>query len=157
VSDSQRILDLTLDERTVVRRNPDIEQERRVAIYDLLQQNHFSPRGAPHGPYRLRLGIEPAGLAFDVRSESDLPLSRIVLALSLFRHIMRDYFIVCDSYYESIKSAPQSRIEAIDMGRRAMHTEAAELLVEKLKDRVELDLDTARRLFTLMCVLHRRA
>ena len=155
--DSQRIADLTLDERTVVRRNPDVEQERAVAIYDLLQKNHFAPRGHLLGPYRLRLGIEPAGLVFDVRSEADAEIGRIILGMSAFRRIIKDYFIVCDSYHEAIKTATPARIETLDMGRRALHNEGADLLVERLRDRVDLDFDTARRLFTLLCVLHRRA
>jgi uncharacterized protein (UPF0262 family) len=157
MSDTQRITALTLDERTVLCRSPDVEQERAVAIYDILQKNRFAPRGHAAGPYRLRLGIEPAGLVFDVRSEADVEICRIVLGMAAFRRIIKDYFIVCDSYYEAIRTATTERIETIDMGRRGLHNEGAELLVERLKDRVDLDFDTARRLFTLLCVLHRRA
>lgn len=154
--DTQRIASITLDERTVLRRSPDVEQERKVAIYDLLQQNHFAPAGVKAGPYRLRLGLEEGTVVLDVRTEAEEPVQRITLGLSPFRRIIKDYFVICDSYYEAIKTATQARIEAIDMGRRGLHNEAAELLIEKLEGRVELDLDTARRLFTLLCVLHMR-
>ncbi len=157
MSDSQRIAAITLDDRTVVRRSPDVEQERKVAIYDLLQKNHFAPAGAIDGPYRVRLGVEDSSLVLDVTDESDAILCRIMLALSPFRRIIKDYFVICDSYYDAIKTATSARIEAIDMGRRGLHNEAAELLIERLEGKVDLDLDTARRLFTLLCVLHMRA
>lgn len=156
MSDTHRIVAITLDERTVLRRSPDIEQERKVAIYDLLQKNHFVPTGAADGPYRLHLGIEDGSLVLDVRSEGDADLCRFTLALSPFRRIIKDYFLVCDGYFDAIKTAPPARIDAIDMGRRGLHNEGAELLVDKLKGRVEVDFDTARRLFTLLCVLHIR-
>ncbi|MSP21090.1 MAG: UPF0262 family protein [Alphaproteobacteria bacterium] len=157
MSDSQRIAAITLDDRTVVRRSPDVEQERKVAIYDLLQKNHFAPAGAMGGPYRVRLGVEDSSLVLDVTDESDAIVCRIMLALSPFRRIIKDYFVICDSYYDAIKTATSARIEAIDMGRRGLHNEAAELLIERLEGKVDLDLDTARRLFTLLCVLHMRA
>ena len=120
--DTQRIAAITLDERTVLRRSPDVEQERKVAIYDLLQQNHFAPAGVRAGPYRLRLSLEDGSVVLDVTSETGADdrglVQRIALSLSPFRRIIKDYFVVCDSYYEAIKTATNSRIEAIDMGRR---------------------------------------
>ena len=157
MSEIQRISGITLDERTVLRRSPDVEHERKVAIYDLLQQNHFAPAGDAGGPYHLTLGIEGGRLIFDLRDEAGTPLDRIPLALGRFRKIVKDYFLVCDSYYEAIKTASPAGIEAIDMGRRGLHDEAAELLQERLAEKVDIDRDTARRLFTLICVLHIRA
>ncbi len=162
-----RIVSLTLDERTMVRRNADIEHERKVAIFDLLEENHFALIGAPGapdaagatgaaGPYALRLGIEENRLIFDISSAEGAPLGRIGLALSPFRRVVRDYFQVCESYFQAIKTASPSRIEAIDMGRRGVHNDGSQLLVERLAGKIELDLDTARRLFTLICVLHIR-
>lgn len=156
MSDTQRLTAVILDERTVARRGPDIEQERRVAIHDLLQQNTFAPAGMSCGPYRLHLGIEEGSIVLDVRSEQDAPVARVLLTLSPFRRIIKDYLLICDSYYEAIKDAPPSRIETLDMGRRGVHNEAADLLFEKLKGRVAVDFETARRLFTLLCVLQGR-
>ena len=157
MSETQRISEITLDERTVIRRSPDVEHERKVAIYDLLQQNHFAPAGIARGPYQVTLGIEGGRLIFDVIDAAGAPLERIPLALGPFRKIVKDYFLVCDSYYDAIKTASAARIEAIDMGRRGLHDEAAGLLQERLLEKVEIDRDTARRLFTLICVLHIRA
>ena len=153
---SQRIGNITLDERTVVRRSPDVEHERTVAIYDLLKENHFALVGGFEGPYSVRLGIEGGELVFDVEDMGGRPLSRVELLLAPFRRIIKDYFLICDSYYDAIKTATSAKIEAIDMGRRGLHDEAAELLQDRLRDSVDLDLDTARRLFTLICVLHIR-
>lgn len=152
----QRIGNLTLDEQSVVRRSPDVEHERKVAIFDLLEANHFAPVGAHGGPYHLHLGIEENRLVFDIRNEGDAPLGKVMLALSPFRKIVKDYFEICDSYYKAIKTAAPSRIEAIDMGRRGVHDEGSRLLQERLKGKIEIDFDTARRLFTLICVLHIR-
>lgn len=151
-----RIERLTLDEATVVRRNADIEHERKVAIFDLLEQNSFQPVGSEGGPYHLCLGIEEGRLVFDLRLADDRPHGRIILALSPFRRIVKEYFEVCDSYFKAIKTASPSRIEAIDMGRRGLHNEGSTLLKERLAGKVEMDFDTARRLFTLICVLHIR-
>ena len=151
-----RIVKIDLDERSVVRRNPDIEHERAVAIFDLLEENRFAPKDLVPGPYHLRLGIEDNRLVLDIRDQSDVSLSRIQLALSSFRTVVKDYFTVCESYFSAIKRASPTQIEALDMGRRALHNEGSELLRERLDGRVELDLNTARRLFTLICVLHIR-
>lgn len=154
-SDRHRIVHVVLDERTVVRRSPEVEHERAVAIFDLLEENVFEPfDSGDAGPYRLHLGIEDNRLVLDLRSEDDLHLDRIVLPLTPFRSIVRDYFMICESYYAAIKRSSPSQIEAIDMGRRGLHNEGSELLRERLADKVRMDLNTARRLFTLICVLH---
>ena len=157
MSDSRhRIVKIDLDERTVVRRNPDVEHERAVAIFDLLEENHFEPVGAFDGPFHLLLAIEENRLAFDIRSEGGDELTKIVMPLTPFRTVVKDYFTVCESYYTAIKRASLTQIEALDMGRRALHNEGSELLRERLEGKVALDLGTARRLFTLICVLHIR-
>ena len=152
----QRLINITLDERTVVRRSPEVEHERAVAIYDLLEDNRFVPQGGFDGPFHLHLAIEENRLKFDIHNPEDQPVAAIYLALSPFRRLIKDYFMVCETYYEAIKSASPSRIEAIDMGRRGLHNEGSELLRQRLDGKIELDFDTARRLFTLICVLHIR-
>jgi uncharacterized protein (UPF0262 family) len=152
----QRIAKITLDERTVVRRRPDVEHERAVAIFDLLEENSFATVAGHPGPFHLHLSLEENRLVLDIRNTAEEPLERIVLPMSPFRSIVKDYFLVCESYYNAIRTATPSRIEAIDMGRRALHNEGSEVLRERLADRVTMDLGTARRLFTLVCVLHIR-
>ena len=154
MSDRHRIIDLTLDERSFVRRNPDVEHERRVAIFDLLQENRFEMNGDIEGPFRLHVSIRDSRLVFDVRSEDNQGLDQIVLALTPFRRIIREYFLICESYYDAIKTASPSKIEAIDMGRRGLHDEGAHLLRRHLVTKVDVDEATSRRLFTLVCVLH---
>ncbi|TCS60155.1 uncharacterized protein (UPF0262 family) [Varunaivibrio sulfuroxidans] len=154
--DAHYIAGIFLDERSVISRSPQVEHERKVAIYDLLEANHFKPKGDIEGPYNLHLSIEDNRLAFDVRDLHDQALIRFTLALSPFRSIIREYFMVCDSYFKAIKSASPSQIEAIDMGRRGLHNDGAELLRERLQGKVELDPNTARRLYTLICVMHVR-
>ncbi|MES1991844.1 MAG: UPF0262 family protein [Pseudomonadota bacterium] len=149
-----RIAELVLDERTVMRRSPDVEHERKVAIFDLLEENSFTPQGSDGGPYLLHLAIEENRLVFDIRLEDNQPHGKIMLSLSPFRKIIKDYFLICESYYDAIKTAAPAQIEAIDMGRRGLHNEGSELLKERLTGKVELDFGTARRLFTLICVLH---
>jgi len=151
---SVRITGLTLDERTVVRRSADIEHERAVAIFDILEENVFRHLGGLKGPFHLHLSIEDNRLVFDIQTPERQSLDRITLPLSGFRKIVRDYFMICESYFQAIKKSSPSQIEAIDMGRRGLHNEGSELLRERLADKVELDLNTARRLFTLICVLH---
>ena len=155
-ADSERIINITLDERSVLRRSAEVEHERQVAIYDLLEGNTFRPAGDFKGPYHVHLSIEENRLLFDIQNESETPLSTVTLPLLPFRRIVRDYFGVCESYFEAIKTASPARIEAIDMGRRGLHNEGSELLRERLGERIEIDFDTARRLFTLICVLHIR-
>jgi uncharacterized protein (UPF0262 family) len=152
-----RIVAVELDERTVIWRNADVEQERRVAIFDLLEGNMFRPvEVAGTGPWRLLLRVEDGRLAMDLRDEGGGGEGSVLLGLAPFRRIVREYFAVCDSYYKAIRNASPSAIETIDMARRGIHNAAAELLLERLDGRVETDFDTARRLFTLICVLHIR-
>lgn len=152
-----RIYQIDLDERTVIWRNADVEQERRVAIFDLLEGNSFRPlEVAGDGPWRLLLRVEEGRLAMDVTGRAADSGGTIMLALSPFRRTVREYFAICDSYYKAIRQASPAAIETIDMARRGIHNTAAELLVERLEERVEMDFDTARRLFTLICVLHIR-
>src|SRR5690606_5202908 len=146
-------------ERTVVRRSPDVEHERAVAIFDLLEENHFALKAAPErdgadGPYNLYLSIQDNRLILDVRDTGDGELCRVPLSLAPFRRIVKDYYTFCDSYYAAIKCAPPSQSEAIDMGRRSLHNEGSEQLREALADQIDIGFDTARRLFTLICVLH---
>jgi len=153
---SKRIVHIELDERTVLRRNADVEHERSVAIFDLLEDNHFCPLGRTGGPYHLRLGIADNRLVLEIGDTTGQPIDKVNLPLAGFRGIVKDYFLICESYYAAIRQASPSQIEAIDMGRRGLHNEGSEMLRERLADKIELDLDTARRLFTLICVLHIR-
>ncbi len=152
-----RIVAVELDERTVIWRNADVEQERRVAIFDLLEGNIFRPVEIDGpGPWRLVLRVEDGRLAMDVTGDSGGESGSVLLGLAPFRRVVREYFAICDSYYKAIRNASPSAIETIDMARRGIHNSAAELLMERLEGRVEMDFDTARRLFTLICVLHIR-
>lgn len=151
------IAGVTLDERSVVRRNADVEHERAVAIFDLLEENTFALKSGQQGPFHLHLSIEENRLIIEVRALAGDTLDRIALPLAPFRGIVKDYFLICESYYAAIRRASPSQIEAIDMGRRGLHNEGSEMLRERLAERVEMDLNTARRLFTLVCVLHIRA
>ncbi|MEX1147189.1 MAG: UPF0262 family protein [Sphingomonadales bacterium] len=157
---TRRICDVRLDEQSIIRRNPDIEHERRVAIFDLLEDNVFLPKGdhagSYRGPYKLVLRLEDNRLAIDIMTVVDVSLETIVLPLTPFRRIIKEYFLICDSYFKAIKSASPRQIEAIDMGRRGLHNDGSELLRERLTDKAEVDFDTARRLFTLLCVLQIR-
>jgi uncharacterized protein (UPF0262 family) len=150
----QRLAAVTLDEKTIGRGNADVEHEREVAIYDLLEQNNFAPAGHDGGPYALHLSINGNRLAFDIRLEDGTPVVAHLLSLTPLRRIVKDYYLICDSYYAAIRTATPDKIEAIDMGRRAIHNEGSQILMERLKDKVTVDTDTARRLFTLICVLH---
>jgi uncharacterized protein (UPF0262 family) len=154
--ESARICEIQLDEHSVVRRSADVEHERAVAIFDLVEENYFAPAGHDGGPYRLHLAIEENRLMFDIRNEAQEEVAAIALPLLPFRRIVKDYFAVCEVYFEAIKTASPSKIEAIDMGRRGLHNEGSELLRERLDGKIEIDFDTARRLFTLLCVLHIR-
>ena len=151
-----RIVHITLDERSVIRRSPEVEQERAIAVYDLLEENRFRPLDAGAGPFHLHLRIEENRLVLDVRDTAEAPRAIVALPLTPFRRVVRDYFQVCESYYDAIKRLSPSQIEAIDMGRRGLHNEGSTLLQERLVDRVVMDFPTARRLFTLLCVLHIR-
>ena len=155
-----RIIDVQLDDRTIIWRNADVEQERRIAIFDLLEGNYFRPVIALErdcdGPYRLLLRVEDGRLIMDLADGDGLSLGAISLTLAPFRRIIREYFAICDSYYKAIRSATPMQIETVDMARRGIHNDAAEQLRERLQAKVEVDFDTARRLFTLICVLHIR-
>lgn len=149
-----RIVAVTLDEDSIGRSGPDIEHERAIAIYDLVEKNLFAPEGAPPGPYTLHIGITGNRLMFDIRAEDGTPIVVHLLSLTPFRRIVKDYFMICDSYYEAIRIATPDKIEAIDMGRRGIHDEGSRTLMERLQGKVRVDFETARRLFTLICVLH---
>jgi uncharacterized protein (UPF0262 family) len=151
---SQRLVAVTLDEDSIGRSNSDVEHERAVAIYDLLELNTFAPAGHDGGPYRLHLRMAENRLVFDIQTADGEPVIAHLLSLAPFRRIVKDYFMICDSYYQAIRTATPDRIEAIDMGRRGIHDEGSRLLMERLKRKVDVDFDTARRLFTLICVLH---
>ena len=155
-ADLARLVEITLDERKFARRSAEVEHERAIAIYDLLEENYFEPVGCGEGPYRLRLSMEDNRLIFDIRDEKDDALGRVPLPLVPFRRIVKEYFLICESYYDAIKHAAPSRIEAIDMGRRGLHNDGSELLRERLKGKIAIDHNTARRLFTRLCVLHIR-
>jgi len=154
-----RLIDVTLDGKSVSNTNPNAKHEREVAIFDLIDDNFFAlePRDgtARVGPYKLRLAIAEDRLVFDVTGAGkDAMVYTYMLSLSPLRRIIKDYFLICDSYYNAIRNAPPSRIEAIDMGRRGLHDEGSKLLIERLKGKINVDFDTARRLFTLICALH---
>ena len=152
----RRLVAVTLDETSIRRSTPDVEHERAVAIYDLLEENSFAPEDHDGGPYALSLAIVENKLVFDIREPDPGGASVVshILSLTPFRKVIRDYFLICESYYQAIKTASPSRIEAIDMGRRGVHDEGSRILIERLKGKISVDFDTARRLFTLICVLH---
>ena len=156
-----RIIDVTLDERTILWRSADIEQERRIAIFDLLEDNHFAPQRAYRdeyaGPFRLHISVREGRLALDIRREDGTHLETLVLGLAQFRRPIRDYFAICDSYYQAIRHATPQQIETVDMARRGIHDESARLLMQRLEGKIAVDFATARRLFTLICVLHIRS
>jgi len=155
-----RIIDVTLDERTILWRSADIEQERRIAIFDLIEGNYFAPQRVHDdgyaGPYKVALSVEEGRLVIQINRQDDTLLEMLVLSLGRFRRPIRDYFAICDSYYQAIKQSTPQQIETVDMARRGVHNDAAELLQERLAGKIDVDFDTARRLFTLICVLHIR-
>lgn len=151
-----RLTAITLDEHSVVHRSRAIEQEREVAIFDLLEQNSFRLEGSDHGPYHLKLGLEENRLVLDVTREDGAPHGKVHLSLTPLRKVVKDYFLICENYYKAIRTAPPHQIEALDMARRTLHDEGAAELQKRLEGKVETDFDTARRLFTLVCVLQMR-
>jgi uncharacterized protein (UPF0262 family) len=153
-SDQKKLISITLDEGSIGRGGPEQEHERAIAIYDLIEANRFEIPGHDGGPYTLTLSLIDNKLGFDIRDDHGTPIVMHILSLSPFRRVVKDYFLICESYYEAIRSASPSQIEAIDMGRRGLHNEAAELLVERLDGKLIVDFDTARRLFTLITALH---
>lgn len=156
-SSPHRIVRVSLDEKTVVRRSPEVEHERAVAIFDLLEENLFHPLECPEGgPYHLHLRLSERRIIFDIRSADDRPLTEVSLPLTPFRNVVKDYFLVCENYFVAIKRSSPAQIETIDIGRRAIHNEGSEMLRQRLAKTIVIDHHTARRLFTLLCVLHIR-
>jgi uncharacterized protein (UPF0262 family) len=151
---SHSLSSVELDEESLAAASRDQEQERQIAIFDLLEANYFAPEGAPGGPYALRMSLVENRLALDV-SGPDYRRTHI-LSLTPLRSLIRDYFMICESYYQAIRNATPQQIEVLDMGRRGLHNEASQLLMSRLRGKIDTDLDTARRLFTLICALHRR-
>ncbi len=149
-----RLVAVTLDESSFGRPNPNVEHEREVAIFDLLDNNSFELEGRDDGPYKLTLSISEDRLVFNVGNDSAATLVTHFLSLTPLKRIIRDYFIICESYYEAIRTAHPSRIQAIDMGRRGLHDEGTRILMQRLEGKIAVDFDTARRLFTLICALH---
>lgn len=151
---NRRLIDVELDE-TIGRSTPEIEHERAVAIFDLIEENSFTPIGdTGDGPYRLKLSLVEKRLVFDIFREDGKWVTTHILSLTPFRRIVKDYYMICDSYYEAIRSATPTRIEAIDMGRRGLHNDGSNTLRERLYGKIDIDFKTARRLFTLLCVLY---
>ena len=149
-----RLVGVTLDDSSIDRASADVEHERATAIWDLIEENHFAPVGHDGGPWRLTIGMVENRLAFDIRDDAGTPVAVHLLSLSPFRRIVKDYFFVCESYFAAIRTATPSQIEAIDMGRRGLHNEGSQVLIDRLAGKVEIDFDTARRIFTLICSLH---
>lgn len=154
-----RICHIDIDEAGLAAPTPAIDQERKVAIFDLLEDNSFSlpardDRVIPAGPYRLGLAIREGRLVFDIATEATEKVGEFQLSLGPFRQVVKDYYQICESYFEAVKRLPPSQIEAIDMARRGIHNEGARVLQERLVGKADVDLATARRLFTLICVLH---
>ena len=150
-----RLCDVVLDD-TIGRATPDVEHERAVAIFDLIEENTFEPIGHAGGPYRLNISLLDSKLVFAIRTEGGEDVATHILSLTPFRRIVKDYFLICESYYQAIRNSSPQQIEALDMGRRGLHNEASELLRTRLAGKIETDLDTSRRLFTLICALHWR-
>ena len=154
VNPKNKLVAITLDPSSIGRGNPNIEHEREVAIFDILDGNAFAVDGHDAGPYKLNLGIQEDRLVLTIGTETADALVSHMLSLTPLKRVVKDYFIVCDSYYEAIRTAPPSKIQSIDMGRRALPNEGSQILAERLKGKIEVDHDTARRLFTLICALH---
>jgi len=151
---NQRLVKITLDENSLGRASDDVEHERAVAIYDLLEHNSFEPIGHDGGPYWLHLAVVSNRLVLEVRTADASTVVTHHLSLTPLKRIVKDYFMICDSYYAAIRTSTPSQIEAIDMGRRGLHNEGSEMLMERLKNKIKIDFDTARHLFTLVTVLH---
>jgi uncharacterized protein (UPF0262 family) len=154
-----KIIHIELDDSNLPPPTPEVEQERRVAMFDLLEENSFAlvsrdDRAVPEGPYRLHLSVRERRLVFDIKTEANDPAGEFHLSLGPFRQVVKDYFLICESYFDAVKTAAPSQIETIDMARRGIHNEGANVLQERLEGKAVVDHDTARRLFTLICVLH---
>ena len=153
-ADKNRLVKVTLDEDSIGRSSPEVEHERAIAIYDLIEENSFAPVGHDGGPYTLHLSLKDNRLVLDIRHAAGEPVVAHLLSLSPFKKIVKDYYLICDSYYAAIRTATPDRIEAIDMGRRGVHDEGSRVLQDRIKRKIKVDFDTARRLFTLICVLY---
>ncbi len=154
---ANRLVDVVLDDASIGRATPDVEHERSVAIFDLIEENSFAPAGdEAGGPYRLGLAVAESRLVFNITRENGDPVAIHMLSLTPFKRVIKDYFMICESYYDAIRTASPSHIEAIDMGRRGLHNEGSQTLQDRLAGKITVDFDTARRLFTLICVLHWR-
>ena len=154
---SFQIVEIKLDEGSIVRWNPEIDRERRVAIYDLVEENYFAPESGLTGPFNLYLESQENRLIFEITSvDPRNGKETVVLSLMGFRRLIKDYFTVCETYYNAIKHSPPQRIEALDTGRRSLHDEGSELLLKRLRGKISIDFSTARRLFTLICILQLR-
>lgn len=154
--ESARIISIRLDSASIVRWSREVEHERQVAVFDLLECNTFELVNGFCGPYQVELSLREANLIFTVDDANGANRCEITLSMRPFRRLIKDYFMICESYFQAIRTASPSRIEAIDMGRRGLHNEGAEKLAEALEGKIRLDSETARRLFTLVCVLHVR-
>ncbi len=155
-SSKNRLIHVELDSESFGRATPDIEHERAVAIFDLIEENSFHPVGDEGGPYRLKLGVIENRLVFNIARDDETPVIAHVLSLTPFKRVIKDYFMICESYYDAIRTSSPTQIEAIDMGRRGLHNEGSQTLQDRLNGKIDVDFDTARRLFTLICVLHWR-
>jgi uncharacterized protein (UPF0262 family) len=156
MTDKARIVSIEIDEKSLAPAGPDADHERKVAIFDILEGNTFRIIGHDGGPYSVVLSLADNRLVFDVAEDNGAPVRKLMLSLTTLRRVIKDYFMICDSYYDAIRNSTPSQIEAIDMGRRGLHNEGSQILTEKLADKVEVDFDTSRRLFTLVCALHAR-
>jgi len=156
MTEKARIVSIEIDEKSLAPAGPDADHERKVAIFDILEGNTFRLVGHDGGPYAVVLSLADNRLVFDVAEEGGAPVRKLMLSLTTLRRVIKDYFMICDSYYDAIRNSTPSQIEAIDMGRRGLHNEGSQILTEKLADKVEVDFDTSRRLFTLVCALHAR-
>lgn len=154
---TNRLVDIVLDDDSIGRAAPDVEHERAVAIFDLIEENSFKPVGdGVGGPYKMKISLVDKRLVFTITRENDEDVATHLLSLTPFKRVIKDYFMICESYYDAIRTSTPSQIEAIDMGRRGLHNEGSQTLMDRLEGKIEVDMDTARRLFTLVCVLHWR-
>ena len=161
MAEISKLIHVELDDRGLPAPTPEVERERKVALFDLIEENVFGlvqrgDKAVPEGPYRLMLSIKDRRVVCDVRTEDGSPASEFHLSVSPLKQVIKDYFLICESYYEAIRTSSPAQIEAIDMGRRGIHDEGSRQLLERLEGKIETDMPTARRLFTLICVLHMR-